>query len=35
MHPTKNYKLEIVLIDKTFPDYIQKNITKYNDWIAK
>jgi beta-1,4-mannosyl-glycoprotein beta-1,4-N-acetylglucosaminyltransferase len=34
-HPTKNYKLELVKIDKTFPEYIQNNMTKLDSWIAK
>ena len=34
-HPTKNYKLEKVFIDKTFPDYIYKNTLKFKKWISE
>jgi len=35
VHPTNNNKLEIVEINKTYPDYIQNNITKFDNWIVK
>ena len=32
-HPTKNYKLEKVKIDNSFPEYIYKNCKKLEKWI--
>ena len=29
----RNYKYEVINIDQTFPDYIQKNREKYKEWI--
>ena len=35
IHPTKNYNLEKVPIDSTFPDFILNNINNLNEWIIK
>ncbi len=32
-HPTKNYKLEKIIIDETFPEYILENRLRYIEWI--
>ncbi len=34
-HPTKNYKLEKVEIDNTFPEYIFENTIKFKKWIVE
>ena len=34
-HPTKNHKLEKVVIDKTYPEYIYKNEFKFKKWIIE
>ncbi|MDC0903075.1 hypothetical protein OAS21_01265 [Pelagibacteraceae bacterium] len=34
IHPTKNYKLNKVPLDKSFPEYITSNLQKFKNWIA-
>ncbi len=35
IHPTKNYKLKKVLIDKSFPEYVYKNNLKLKKWLIE
>tara|TARA_A100001015_G_scaffold145101_1_gene160903 strand:+ start:1937 stop:2734 length:798 start_codon:yes stop_codon:yes gene_type:complete len=32
-HPTKNYKLQKVVLDNSYPDYVFKNKNKFKNWI--
>ena len=34
-HPTKNYKLEKVTIDESFPEYIYENYQKFKKWVIE
>jgi|TARA_B100000780_G_C21029183_1_gene412611 beta-1,4-mannosyl-glycoprotein beta-1,4-N-acetylglucosaminyltransferase len=34
IHPTNNYKLKKINIDKSFPDYILNNTASFDKWIA-
>ena len=35
IHPTKNYKLEKIVLDESFPKYIIENQLKLDSWIEK
>ena len=35
IHPTRNYKLEKITIDSSFPDHILENISYFEQWIVK
>ena len=35
IHPTKNYRLEKVKIDESYPDYILNNLSSFDGWITK
>jgi beta-1,4-mannosyl-glycoprotein beta-1,4-N-acetylglucosaminyltransferase len=35
IHPTRNYKLKKIELDDSFPEYILKNISNFDQWIIK